>query len=400
MKHMFKDNIGYVTDEVSVVAAHLANANEESRIKFVTDLAAISRGKKESTNPSIRYQKLLKEAAGNEIIYVCPECESTDLLYYHTNNRINVPYECKSCRYMDTTTDTDMKLTRFKFKTSPSRPFEFLPIVLGYRVVNNMVRITTTKGDRLPNSCVYLEMSLHEFNNKLGKYSYLINHYSTEYTNLLYTNMRAVINSGIPYKCIPYADADDMKYYSTFIALRAKLPMFIWAQVPNTHTAISKEAQSDRVVTIDEYWLPEDLRDKVYKYKEKIVKDDIYVCEWVQYTIDNILNTNSKDEIIDILVNGRRDDEFTLTQGEIQDFLKTIGYDKEIYSRAMYYFKYKEVVMTGWDVDPAVWEHLLLERSYYKDVHKNWTQDETRKVVKTIGDIISKGYRGASDVDN
>ena len=56
---------GYVTDEVSSVPTALANLTQETREKFVTALAAVSRGKDESKNPSARFKALLKEAAPN-----------------------------------------------------------------------------------------------------------------------------------------------------------------------------------------------------------------------------------------------------------------------------------------------------------------------------------------------
>ena len=58
-EYIFRDKIGYVTDEISTVSTDLANYSEEHRIKFVTDLAAVSRGKDESNNPEGRYKQLL-----------------------------------------------------------------------------------------------------------------------------------------------------------------------------------------------------------------------------------------------------------------------------------------------------------------------------------------------------
>ena len=62
---------GYVTDEVSTIPTSQANTSEENRVKFVTDCAAISRGKVESNNPQKRYQHLLKEAAPNSCDNEC-----------------------------------------------------------------------------------------------------------------------------------------------------------------------------------------------------------------------------------------------------------------------------------------------------------------------------------------
>lgn len=56
----------------------------------------------------------------------------------------------------------------------------------------------------------------------------------------------------------------------------------------------------------------------------------------------------------------------------------------------MYYFKYKEVVMTGWNNDPKVWEHLFIERSVRPEINKNWTQNETKTFVKCMDQIINQ----------
>ena len=68
---------------------------------------------------------------------------------------------------------------------------------------------------------------------------------------------------------------------------------------------------------------------------------------------------------------------------ETQDLLRTLGYQKEIYQRAMLELRYKEWVMVGTMEDSSTWEHLFLERNA-TDAYKNWTQEETRLVVKTI----------------
>ncbi len=77
-----------------------------------------------------------------------------------------------------------------------------------------------------------------------------------------------------------------------------------------------------------------------------------------------------------------------MSQDNVQTFFKVIGYKREIWSRAMYYFKYKEVVMTGWKQDPNVWEHLLVERSAEPAIHKNWTQPETKRFVECIKELV------------
>jgi len=344
---IYKDNISYVTDEVSSVPINEANLNEENRIKFVTDLAAISRGKHGSANPAKRYKALLKEAAPmhKEVI--------------KSQEDVN-----------------------YKAKLSPSRPLEFIGVVLGYNYLEcdpGYINIIDIHGDKLSKDNTILQLTIDEFNNTLGKYSYMAN-------GAIYTNMRAVINTGITYDSIPYNSPDDLK---EFKALRAMVPMFVWAQVPNTHTAISKEAQSDRVSENNKYWLPHDLTERITKYVEGYIRDltkttintnieELYSI--IAISESDIGNGEPREAIVSYLLN--------ISQVSVQHIFKLLGYKKEVYSRAMFYFKYKEFVITGWNIDPDVWEHLFIERNNIKEVHKNWTQHETEQFVGSIKEII------------
>ena len=74
----------------------------------------------------------------------------------------------------------------------------------------------------------------------------------------------------------------------------------------------------------------------------------------------------------------------------VQQILKAAGYKREIWSRAPYYFKYKECVVTGWYNDPTTWQHSFLERSAKTHMWKNWTQKETREVVEAVLEIIER----------
>lgn len=352
---IYGDNISYVTDEVSTVKACEANLNEENRIKFVTDLAAVSRGKNESKNPPARYKSLLKEAA---------------------------PQLGKDGNYGEV--------------GSPSRPIEFLPVVLRYFIAGNMYNICDTEYGKAEVGRVIAIMSPEQFNNSLGQHSYLEN-------GKIYTNMRAVLNAGISYEKVPYNTEEDL---SLFIALKAQIPFLVWAQVPNTHCGISKEAQSDRVAENNNYWLPSDFREKVYAYKQKHAfefKDSVaqellekdgkrllgtYPKSIYQKLVDEILGCSVKEQIPYIMVNGNVSTGCVASQGDVQEFFKELGYPREIYSRAMYYFKYKEVVMTGWYNDPKVWRHLFVERNANLSVWKNWTQEQTKQFVKAIRYIV------------
>ena len=132
----------------SKVPANLGNFNQKCREIFVTDLAAVSRGKDGSNNPSKRFSMLLKEAAPNPPTY-----------------------------------DKD---------GSPSRPLEFCPVKLKYSLKGNSIEVHLRDG-------VKYEYTLSEFSNEIGRFSYMDSQY-------IYTNIRALINASVPYYRIPFND--------------------------------------------------------------------------------------------------------------------------------------------------------------------------------------------------
>lgn len=321
--YIYNDNIGYVTDEVSSIKTFEANLNEENRMKFVTDLAAISRGKINSNNPKLRYDSLMKE-------------------------------------------------TR---KKRPSRPLEFLPIVLEMKFEQNgYIRLILKDG---------IEMTYEniEFMNKIAPFSrieQLHNIYQEDGMDqfFLFTNMRCLINASIIYEQIPYANEIDKELYKQFKALRAKVPMFVWSQIM-THTQISKTSQSDRVSESTDYWLPEDIVEKIKNASSDIISYYYDINELVKY------NKVNREQILDVFLN-------QLSQTNVASFLRKLGYPKEIYNRAPYYFKYKEFVMTGWYNNKNSWFNMLHERNAIDNIHdkKNWTQNETNVFALAVADII------------
>ena len=173
-------------------------------------------------------------------------------------------------------------------------------------------------------------------------------------------------------------------------------PIFVWAQVPNTHTQISKEAQSDRVAENKSYWLPSDFRDRLFHLTKDGTEsgkpiDPEATIGWqgiyqlqegtkIGKVAQHLLMCSTHDELVYELL--------ALSQIESQNLFKVLGYPREIWSRAMYYFKYKEVVMTGWLIDPNVWKHLFLERNAEPQIWENWTQSETSIFVNTLKEVI------------
>lgn len=416
---------GYVTDEVSRVPTELSNLTHEFREKFVTDLAAVSRGKDESKNPSARFKALLKEAA--------------------PNSKEEIVEGFEGC---------------------PSRPLEFLPIIAEFKQLmdyqsKDLYWAMVDSWEFDENYVADLDMHLAgprftqaEFFNKILRFSYSTSADWDDEAIIVYSNARTFLNAGFRYSELPTigkisyrqygnhkddlnivmggekvsvyeinVDYDTVKHesntvllfdanklleagytvqqisddfrlnhcyvdnrYTKFKAIKLKVPMFIWAQWPMTHTQLSKESQSDRVAEGVGYWLPEDLVDKLDKCSidETLEDDGLLVprinikklkteypkTEWIKGFTHCILSVWSQDEV--------------------QSILKMLGYKREIWSRAPYYFKYKECVVTGWYNDPTTWQHSFLERSVVPDSWKNWTQKETKEVLQAVKEIIER----------
>lgn len=327
---IFGDGISYVTDEVSTIPTRLANLHEENRIKFVTDLAAISRGKSESKNPAKRYEALQTEAA----------------------------------------------------MSTASRPLEFLPVILRVKEFIDDSNGNLMYGLVLKDNQEWY-ITQEEFLNDIMRYSY----YKDSW---LYTNMRALINAGIPYSKIPYVGVETQELYKQFKAIKLKIPMFIWSQWPMTHTRLSKESQSDRVASQSDYWFPKDFKQRFKSYVSRhrsldLIDDQGNPCV-ILYTLQDTFETLEDEKDFNNTVKDDLLDYYC--QSDVQLILKTLGYKQEIWSRAPYYFKYKEVVVTGWYNDPTTWKHSFIERNCEPELWKNWTQKETQQVLEKVKEVI------------
>lgn len=379
---IFGDGIGYVTDEVSSINVEECNKSEENRSKWVTDLASISRGKYESNNPNVRYKQLMKEAS--------PTME--DIKVQEKLNQAIVPENLIIDDWLIESTEepnTWETITTTPFSNRPSRPLEFLPLVFTISFNENYVYL----GHPDPNNqSRILSCTIDHFLKYIAKHSYISKGY-------LYTNMRTLINSNLRYEYIPYTESP---LYRSFKAIRIKVPMFVFGQLM-THTMISKESQSDRVAESTEYWLPSDFIEKLIEYNinhPKIQANisnrnecyDILTADTINailnlrlYAVALNNNETTRKEVHNNLV---KELLRSYSQNVVQNIFKFLEYKREIWSRGMYYFKYKEMILTGWNNDPEVWEHLLLEREVYPELHKSWVQDETRKVCEAIAKVI------------
>jgi len=297
---------------VEYLDASLANKDEESRIEWTTKLAAISRGKDKSANPPKRYESLKKEAEGGK----------------------------------------------------PSRPFEFLPIVLDRGV--GPVDLGIIRDDDI----------------------YRVMKFSHDKDGFVFTNMRALINGNARYELIPYNER-----IGEFAAFKVYAPMFVWAQIV-THTQLSTESQSDRVTEETEYWLPDDIEERIKNTYGSGVKM-IDIEKLAEDVSDN--SWRLTDELLDGSLPEKKEHFKTwminiAPQRDVQLLLKLLGYPREIYSRAPYYFKMKKFVITGWVNCDDAWPHFLRERNAYMDDGgpKNWTQPETQKYAYAIRQLLEE----------
>lgn len=344
IKYIGNDKNFYVTDEVSTIPVTEANLNWENRYKFVSDLAAISRGKYESTNPEKRFKHLLKEA-------------STDVDKETISNN----------GYMENLkNDNRIKVA--------SRPLEFLPVALTMDYADKHLISAAKEG--------------------YSKYSFY-RHCFVDKNDMVYTNFRHLYNwlfkntnmsLGSILDIIPFNSKDELR---NFKAIRLSTPMFVWAQLM-THTQISKESQSDRVSHNDKYWLPDGIVDKLLDIELECNEDTGDIVDQDLDELQSQLFELQKENGDIGLLHRYLVSTFLylLPQDKVQYLLEKSGYNKEIYSRAPYYFKYKEMVMTGWVNDPEVWGHFLLEREAYDMYHKSWVQKETADTAKAIRDVI------------
>ena len=415
---------GYVTDEVSTVPTMLANLTQETREKFVTDLAAVSRGKDESKNPSARFKALLKEAAPNS---------KEDIVD--------------------------------GFEGWASRPLEFAPAIVEFMELTDHYNesywtiVDATEQDKNydPDYDMHLanvRLSKTDFYNKIVRFSYVEDCQWNPSGLLVYTNIRTLLNAGVKYDDIPFIhtityhqygrNKDDlyiviggektsvydisidysvMEYdsrkplvfkvkdllksgytecdmindfkeghcyvddrYSKFKAIKLKIPMMVWAQWPMTHTQLSKESQSDRVSEGNGYWLPEGIIEKINNTPDEEISKINFSQEFIDLQAITSSDTPAAAKIEFIL------NTFLIgyPQECVQQILKAAGCKREIWSRAPYYFKYKECVVTGWYNDPTTWEHSFLERSVEPNSWKNWTQKETKEVLQAVRTIIKR----------
>ena len=307
----FEDPInGYVTD--FTYDAERANSSEEARITFAANLASISRGHDESSNPEARYKHLLKEAALN----------------------------------------------------TASRPIEFIGVYFEFEVYGNRV-ILHLKDNKQSN------MPLDKFMNTIVKFGFIENMDRGMF--LCKTNLRAILKADIPYEDVPYNDV-----CKGFRVFKMQIPMFVFNHVV-THTMLSKESRSDRVVRLNKgnYWVPEDIVERIRNTDieerravllESGVKKAYYT---LRDTLDATKHYNSF--ILAML---------SIPTADLMGLLEVLKYPREIFQRAVLEMRYKETILAAWEHE-FTWLNFLRERGGSED-WKNWVQKETKQAAVTL----------------
>lgn len=326
IEYIQNDNSFYVSDEVSSVPTDESNTSWENRYKFVADLVSISRGR-HNDSPEARFQQILKE---------------------------------------------EIEVSGNKNHLFAGKPLEFLPVVLPIDLQFSGDHLLRLNNDEIPtnNANFFRHCYIKDDEGEVAS--------TYPYNLKVYTNFRHVYNWLVGHlgftperalETIPFNTREELK---DFRAIRVSSPIFVQSQLM-THTQISKELQSDNMSADNGYWLPEDILDRIR---------DSEISGLKMFT-SNLGKDN--ESIARLLI--RRTFVNVLPQSKVQELLKQIGYEREIYSKAPYCFQYKEMVMAGWMNDPEVWEHFLLERGTYPV----WIQKETEDVARAIKKILLKG---------
>lgn len=245
-----------------------------------------------------------------------------------------------------------------------SRCLEFIPVYFEFEVYGNRV-ILHLKDNKQAN------MPLDKFMNTIGKFGFIENMDRGMF--LCKTNMRAMLKADIPYEDIPYNDV-----CKGFRVFKMQIPMFVFNHVV-THTMLSKESRSDRVVRLNKgnYWVPEDIVERIRNTDieerravmlESGVKKAYYK---LRDTLDATKHYNSF--VIAML---------SIPTADLMGLLEALKYPREIFQRAVLEMRYKETILAAWEHE-FTWLNFLRERGGSDD-WKNWVQKETKQAALAL----------------
>lgn len=221
---------------------------------------------------------------------------------------------------------------------SPGRLFEFIPVQIRYMEDLRSKTVELRLNGKI-NSTSGLKIPVDEFRERFLKFSYARPIMPGEY--LLQTTLRTCINGGIPYSYIPYNTSEETK---AFKAIEVYCPTFVIVRLFE-HTQLSKEVEYDKNMSTEEYWYPSNLSEL------------------------DIEKLN------------------TMPSGDIVNFLKAKGVNRELSSGGIYPWKKRKVILSGWD-DRTSWRSLFLDKNAMTNEHSNFTAKEISTVVKAIKETL------------
>ena len=245
-----------------------------------------------------------------------------------------------------------------------SRCLEFVPVLFEFEVYGNRA-ILHLKDNKQAN------MPLDKFMNTIVKFGFVENMDRGMF--LCKTNMRAMLKADIPYEDVPYNDV-----CKGFRVFKMQIPMFVFNHVV-THTMLSKESRSDRVVRLNKgnYWVPEDIVERIRTTDieerravmlESGVKKAYYK---LRDTLDATKHYNSF--VLAML---------SIPTADLMGLLEALKYPREIFQRAVLEMRYKETILAAWEHE-YTWLNFLRERGGSDD-WKNWVQKETKQAALTL----------------
>ena len=245
-----------------------------------------------------------------------------------------------------------------------SRCLEFIPVYLEFEVFGNRV-VVHLKDNQQTN------MPLEKFMNTIVKYGFI--EPMDRGVFLCKTNLRAVLKAGIPYDQVPYNDV-----CKGFRVFKMQIPMFVFNHVV-THTMLSKESRSDRVVKLDKgnYWVPENLVERIYNTDIE-ERRPILLSNSVKQAYYKLKDTLDATRHYNSFILAMLD----IPTNDLMGLLNALGYPREIYQRAVLEMRYKETILAAWEHENT-WLNFLRERGGSDD-WKNWVQKETQQVALTL----------------
>jgi hypothetical protein len=327
----------------------------EEQIKWVTDLAAVSYGKKESSNPNKRYESLAKESVN--IFTLSPRCPVCGELL-KKNKDETISCEC-GYKLKDKLSFFEMLLffpELFKVEKGPSRPLEFSPAFLSAVITDEGKKYVVFNIDE------FEEITDEQFDH-LVKFSTVISHYGKY---IFLTSERTVNTIGFDIKDGSFGEGE-------YFAVRVRAPYFVFAQI-RTHGQLSQVAVSDRwAKTEDEIWLPKDIDERFKKINDVLPPD-------FEVAIQN------GEPLWKAMYN-------YLTVPQAQALLKKMGYKQEIWKRWPNHLMFKEWVMGGYIKNIYGFINLLVQRGAFPEIYEDHTQDETKEVVRAIREVFTKYFK-------